>query len=324
MEKTMKFNKVLLINYGGKEFDDSHWKRIDDLGEKKVFLPKDDPAIEQELKDADCLLVKLGAKVEKVLIDKSPKLKYIGMFGAGYGNIDTKYAASKGIAVCNVTDYATEGVSEFVFGILLEFMRKIEQAKCQTRAGGFDEVDYFEVTEIKGKEFGVIGLGHIGGRIAEIAKAFGANVKYWSRNRKENYEKMGIAYQDLDALLETSDVISLNLNKNLDTVNFLNNDRVQKIKKGAIVINLSPMELVDLDAILSRVKHKDLVFILDHSDEMSLEQIKKMEPFMYQNSNLVVYPPVAYTTQETSTLKKEIFVSNMENFLKGRPRNRVN
>jgi len=335
-EEVMKFKKILLIDYRGEELDDSYWKRIDSICEKKVLLPKVNPydkkelalekelAIEKELKNADCLLVKLGAEVDKDMIDKAPNLKYIGIVGIGYGGIDTRYATSKSITVCNVLDYAYESVAEFAFGAILEYMREIERAKRQAKAYDFSEETYLNVTEIKGKEFGVIGLGQIGGRVAELGKAFGADVKYWSRTRKEKYEKMGIAYQGLEELLETSDVISLNLGRNAETVNFLNADRVQKIKKGAIVINLSPMELVDLDAILARVKQKDLAFILDHSDEMPPEQIEKMKPFMGENSNLVVYPPVAYTTREASALKKEMFVRNIENFLKGKPSNKVN
>jgi glycerate dehydrogenase len=322
----MSFNKAVFIKYSGTELDPSHWERIDKICKERILIPADDPGLESQLKDADCILVKLGATVGKDLIDKTPKLRYIGMFGTGVNKIDKKYAASKGIVVCNVADYATEGVAEFVFGILLEFIREIERAKRQARAraGSFSEDTYFDVTEIKGKQFGVIGLGHIGGRIAEIAQAFGANVKYWSRNRKERYEKMGIAYQELDTLLEKSDVISLNLEKNDNTNNFLNKDRVQKIKEGAIVINPSPMELVDLDAILARVKQKDMVFILDHPDEMSPEQINKMEPFMGKKSNLVVYPPVGYTTKEASALKKEKFVSDLEKFVDGKqPENQV-
>lgn len=321
----MLFKKALLLKYAGNELDDSQFKRLDKVCEEKVLIPPEDPRLESQLKDTDCLLVKLGAEVKKDLIDKAPKLKYIGMFGTGYGRIDTKYAASKGITVCNVADYATEAVAEFAFGILLEYLRHIERAKAQARGYNFDEGTYFNVAEIKGLAFGIIGLGHIGARTAEIAKSFGAEVKYWSRNRKAKYEKKGIEYTKLDKLLRTSDVVSINLSKNDDTVNFLNKERIQEIKSSAVVINLSPMELVDLDSMLERLERKELTFILDHSDEMPLDQINKMKPLMKPGSNLIVYPPVAYTTKEASALKKEIFISDIESFAANRkPKNKVN
>ncbi len=314
----MKFKKILLLKYTGNELQSKYWEQMDTLCEEKVMVLPDDPALDTHLKDADCLLVRLGAKVGKEIINKAPKLKYIGMLGTGYGGIDTSYAASKNITVCNIADYATEAVSEFAFSLILECIRDIEKAKRQAKEGDYS--DDFIGSEIKGKNFGVIGLGNIGSRTAEIAKGFGANVQYWSRRRKNNYEKMGIQFQNVTTLLQSSDFISINLAFTPDTENFLNKERIEMIKKDAIVINLSPMELIDLDALVVRLKQGNITFILDHPDEMTSEQLDKVKPY----SNCIVYPPIGYLTKEAADLKQGIFVGNMKNFLTGSPTNKVN
>lgn len=316
----MKFKKILLLNYTGKELEKIYWDRIDKLGDKKSILAANDSSLTGQLENTDCLLVKLGAKVGKEIIDKAPKLKYIGMLGTGVGGIDLECATKKKIAVCNIADYATEGVAEFTFGIIIDYLRELERAKQQARKADYSEATFFTGTEIKGKNFGVIGLGHIGARVAEITKGFGAKVLYWSQNRKKNYEKMGIKYKNINDLLKSSDIITLNLSLNPQTNNFLNKERVKLIKKGALLVNTSPMELIDLKALAARLKNKDLSFILDHSDEMTKEQLDLVKPC----KNCVIYPPLGYTTQEATALKKGIFVGNLENFLKGKPTNRVN
>lgn len=316
----MKFKKILLLNYTGKELEKSYWDRVDKLCEEKIIFAADGPTLSNQLKNTDCLLVKLGAKVGKEIMDKAPKLKYIGMLGTGVGGIDLVYAKKKKITVCNITDYATEGVAEFTFGVIIDYLRELERAKHQARKADYSEASFFTGTEIKGKNFGVIGLGNIGSRVAEIAKAFGAKVSYWSRSRKKKLEKIGIKYKTINDLLKSSDIITINLSLNPQTNNFLNKERVKLIKKGALLVNTSPMELIDSKALALRLKNKNISFILDHSDEMTKEQLDLVKPY----KNCVIYPPLGYTTQEATALKKGIFVGNLENFLEGKPTNKVN
>lgn len=309
---TKKYKKILCLDYTGKELSLSYWKQIDRLCVKKLLINKQNASFLKELKDADCLLVKLGAKVDKEIIDNAPRLRYVGMLGTGVGGIDIAYAKSKDIVVVNITNYATEAVAEFTFGVILDHIREIEKAKMQARKGNYSEAGFSGV-EIKGKNFGAIGLGNIGLRTAELAKAFGANVTYWSRKRKKLPEKNGIIYQDLEKLLQNSDFITLNLSLNPDTQNFINKQRVSMIKKGCVVVNVSPMELIDLPALVKRLGKNDMTFIFDHSDEMTKEQLAMLKPY----PNCIIHLPIGYTTKEATELKQKIFVENLQNFLKG-------
>ena len=311
----MKLQKIVCLGFGGQELEDNYWEELDALAEKRVFA--DEATGVAEHSDADAVLVKLGAKFGKDLIDKFPSLKYIGMLGTGYGGIDTAYAASKGITVTNIADYATEAVTELTFGILLEYYRDIAKARSQAKAGDYS--DDFSGGEVKGKKFGVIGLGDIGTRTAQLAQAFGADVCYWSRNRKQDAEATGIKYAELDDLIANSDILTINLAYNSETDGIINSDRIGKIKHHAIVINPSPMELVDFDALLERLKQNDIVFMLDHSDEMTEEQLKALNPL----DHVIVYPAIGYITSEASALKKRIYIDNVKNYLEGKPTNNV-
>src|SRR3990167_8421676 len=120
----MKLGKIVALGFSGNELEDEYWNQIDGLANSRISIESEGESASKH-PDADGLLVKLGAKVPKELIDKFSNLKYIGMLGTGYGGIDAKYAASKDITVTNIADYATEGVAEFTLGILLEYLRDI-------------------------------------------------------------------------------------------------------------------------------------------------------------------------------------------------------
>ncbi len=308
---TKKCRKVLCMDYTGKELALPYWKQIDRLCAKKLLINKQNASFTKELQNTDCLLVKLGAKIDKEIISKAPRLRYIGMLGTGMGGIDIAYAKSKGIVVANIANYATEAVAEFTFVLILNHIREIERAKMQAGKGKYSEAGFSGV-EIKGKNFGIIGLGNIGARIAELAKAFGANVIYWSRNRKKLLEKKGFKYQGLEKLLQNSDFITLNISLNPDTQNFIDKQRANMIKKGCVVVNVSPMELVNLPALIKRLGKNDIAFILDHSDEMTGEQLALLRSY----PNCIIHLPIGYTTKEATELKQKIFVENLKNFLK--------
>lgn len=304
--------KILCIGYSGSELHEEYWTQIKGLATEVVLIEED-----VELHhDAGAVLLKLGAKFTKEDMDKFENLKYVSILGTGYGGIDTEYAASKNIVVTNVADYATQSVAEFTFGIMLEYLRDLSRAKNEASGGDYSE-NRFSATEISEKNFGIVGLGAIGTKTAALAKAFGANVSYWSRNDKERAD---YNYKSIDDLVEESDVLTVSVALNSETDGMLNEELIGKIKKGAVVINISPMELVDLDALAERLAKGDLTFILDHADEMSVEDLAKIKDF----DNCIIYPPIGYVTDEATKAKQQIFIDNIKHYLKGPPRNKVN
>ena len=296
-----KFKKILVTGFDKSNLDENVWARIRKLTNSVVFNPA---------KDVDCLFSRFN-KVDKEVIDSFPNLKYIGLLATGTGTIDLSYAKRKKIVVCNIPGYATESVAEWVFALILEYLRDLERAKQIARKEEFSG-NGFSATEILVNKFGIVGLGRIGRRVAQIAQAFGANVVYWSRTKKD-----GFKYEKLDDLVKTSDFISLHALTTKDTEGILD---VSKVKPGAIVVNVSGMEQVNIPALEKRLAKGDITFILDHPDEMKPQDVKKLAKF----PKCIIYPPIGYVSKEGRILKQEIFVANIENFLKGKPTNKVN
>lgn len=297
----MKFKKILVTGFSRENLDKNVWAKIESLTEKLVFEPED---------GVDCLFSRFN-KVDKQLINSLSDLKYIGLLATGTGTVDLNYAKEKGITVCNVPGYATESVAEWVFGLILEHLRQLEKAKQAARNGDFSG-DGFSASEIKGKKFGIIGLGRIGQRVAQITQGFGANVIYWSRTKKA-----GFKYEPLDTLVRTCDFISLHALTLKDTYEILD---ITKVKAGAVVVNVSGMEQVNITALEKRLAKNDITFILDHPDEMKPEDVKSLAKF----PNCIIYPPIGFITAEARVNKQQIFVSNLENFLAEKPINIVN
>jgi glycerate dehydrogenase len=309
---------VLLLGFADQDLEPQYWDRLKQVGEITMSSP-DSPQLSDQLSHAEALLIKLGMGADKALIDTAPKLRYIGMLGTGYGRIDAVYAAERGIAVCNVADYSTEGVAEFTIGALLDHMRELNRARAQAAAGDYSEAT-FAGTEIRGKTFGVVGLGNIGRRVAEtVSTGFGANTIYWSRSEKSGLPS-AIERVAIEDLLASSDIVSLHLELNPNTERFIDRDALARLRKGAIMINTAPMELVDIDALVERLGSEEIAFILDHSDELAPSDAEKLARY----PNCILYPPIAYTTVEATAAKQDIFVGNLEHFVQGSPTNQVN
>ncbi|MBU1031738.1 hypothetical protein KKE03_02325 [Patescibacteria group bacterium] len=315
----MKFKKALLINISEDRLDSIYWKKLNSLVENKVFLPKDSPQIQKELADTDCILTGFQIDVGKAEIDSAPNLKYVSVLATAYGKIDTDYAKKKGIIVTNIPGYSTESVAEFVFAVILEKIRGIAEAKERGSKGNYSEAG-IKTTEIKDKVFAVLGLGRIGSRVAEIAKGFGADVRYWSKNRKKDLEKSGIKFQDADKLISEADIISLHFAETPETKHFLNKKRINNIKADSLIISTVPNEITDLEALEKRLKKGDITFISDHAEELDPKDAKKLSKY----KNCILYPPIGYISAEARIAKQEIFLGNMEAFLKSKPQNVVN
>lgn len=304
----MKFKKVLVTGFDRSDLDEDIWERVQKNADKIIFKPE---------AGVDCLFSKFN-KIDKKFIDSLPQLKYIGVLATGYATVDYEYAKLKKIVVSNVPGYATESVAEYVFALILEYLHDLEKAKQIARKGDFSG-DGFSAYEIKGKQFGIIGLGRIGSRVAEIAMGFGAKVSYYSKNRKKDIEKKGVKYESIDTLIKTCNFLSLHLSKTKETEGILNKKRINTVQKGAVVINTAPMELIDISALANRLKKDNMTFIFDHPDEMEKKDVERLA----KCKNCIVYPPIGFVTEEAKLIKQEIFVSNLENFLKGKPINQV-
>lgn len=311
----MKFKKAVLVNIQDTHFDKKYWDQIDELVEKRISLSRDDPKLISELKDCDCLMLGFQVPTDKDIFDAAPNLKLINILATAYGTVNLEIAKQRGIPVCNLAGYSTEAVAEFTIAILLFQIRQLEEGVKRGKAGNYD-FEGMSARELKNSNFGVVGLGSIGGRVAELAAGFGANVSYWSRNKKDN----PYSYKELESILSESDYISINVAQTPETENLLNDKTIPLIKSGAVVISTVPPEVVDTNAMASRLAKGDITYISDHGDEMSEENLNKIK----QYPNCVLLPAIGFITAEARINKQEIFVGNLKAALEQKPQNKVN
>lgn len=312
----MKFKKAVLVKIADTHFDSKYWDQINDLVEQKVSLSVDDPNLKDELKDCDCLLLGFQVPVGKDLLDAAPNLKYIGVLATAYGTVDIEAAAKRNIPVCNLGGYSTESVAEFTIAAILHEIRNIKEGLKRAESGNYS-FDGIRARELKNSNFGVIGLGNIGNRVAELAAGFGAKVSYWSRNKKDS----PFNYQELNDLISSCTFISVNVAESEDTINFLNENNLSLLKSDSVLISTVPPTIIDTDALVDRLSKKDITFIFDHPAEMKEEELQKLTEL----ENVVAYPSIAFLSDEARIAKQEIFIKNMTDFLEGKtPKNKVN
>jgi len=194
----------------------------------------------ERIKEADVVIVN-KQYIGKEEIDVAQNLKLICVSATGVNNIDVEYAKSKGIPVMNVVDYSTESVAQITFGSLLTLVNNTIYFDLVVKDGRYSANRHFTDTgrffhELKGLKFGVIGMGNIGKRVAQIATCFGCEVSYYSTS--------GVAHCSdypaisLDNLLTYSDIISIHSPLNDKTANLITMKELSKMKPSAILINM--------------------------------------------------------------------------------------
>lgn len=310
-------SKALFIDFKEGEIPSAYLDRINKILTSYEYISRDGPKLAALLVGTEIILCKFSTKIDKEIINAAPKLKYIGVLGTAFDAVDIRYARQKGITVCNLGGYSTEAVSEFFFATLFEVARELEKAKQQAKREDYSST--LIGIELKGKTLGVLGVGKIGGRIAEIGLGVGMKVIYFDKENKPTLDSLGAQRKELDVVFSQSDFVSLNLILNQETMSIINQDRIQLLKTGCIFINLSPPTLVDQKAMIERARRGAVTFIFDHSDDIESSLAKEF----LATPNCIVYPPIGFRTNEANTAKWEILTSNIEKFIQGIPQNVV-
>lgn len=311
--------KALFIDFKEGDTPAPYFNRIRRLFRTIKFVQRNDKGIAKELLDTDAIFCKISTRIDKEIFDSAPSLKYVGVQSTAFDAIDAKYARSKKVAVCNLGGYSTEAVAEFAIAVMFEQARELERAKNKARKYDFGFADFMG-KDLRGRSLGVIGAGKIGSRIAELGLGIGMKVFYFSRSRNPALEKLGAKKKTIDAILTGCEFITLGLALNKGTEGILNKKRINSIKNGSTLISLTPPKLLNNEAVLKRTDKGEITFIFDHSDDVDLALAKRY----LKSKGAVVYPPVAFRTEEANTNRFETFAANIENFVKGKPQNVVN
>ena len=289
---------------------------FDALGEviKYGFTTEEEAA--ERTKDADVVIINKVPINEKT-IGEAEHLKLVCVTATGTNNLDKEYLAGKNIAWRNVAGYSTETVAQHTFALLFYLLDKLsyydEYVKTEKYVNDTMFTHFGSVFhDLNGMTWGIIGLGNIGRRVADLAKAFGCHVIYYStsgRNSQEGYERV-----DFDTLLQTSDIVSVHAPLDEHTKNLMDAKAFGKMKKSAIFLNLGRGPIV---------VEKDLADALNNGkiaaaglDVLADEPMCKDNPLreIKDSTKLIITPHIGWASVEARTRLMQLVLENAKNF----------
>ena len=316
--------KIVILDGYTANPGDLSWDGLKAWGEVEVYDRT--PASETVARAADAEIV----LTNKVVIGREemaqlPHLLYIGVLATGYNVVDLEAAKERHIVVTNVPAYSTESVAQMVFAHLLAVTNHTEGYAMENRQGRWSQSPDFcyydeSIHELSGKTFGIVGLGNIGRRVAQIALAFGMQVKALTSKPVEALPE-GIQKADLQELFRTSNVISLHCPLTSDTHHLVNSETIAQMNSDTILINTGRGPLVDDEAVAAALEAGRLKAYC--ADVMTEEPPREDNPLL-KAKNAYITPHIAWATFEARQRLIQVATDNVGAFLNGHPQNQVN
>ncbi|WP_444302292.1 D-2-hydroxyacid dehydrogenase [Leyella stercorea] len=316
--------KIVVLDGQGVNPGDISWSRIEELGELTVYPRTAPEEVLQHVGDAEIALTNKTV-FDANIIAQLKNTKYIGVLATGYNVVDTKAARERGIVVTNIPAYSTDSVAQMVFAHLLNVSNHVEHYAEETRNGVWSRCPDFcywnkPLFELAGKTLGIVGLGNIGMKVAQIAQAFGMNVLAYTSKTPDQLPE-GIRKTTLDGLFGASDVVSLHCPLTDTTRELMNNTSIEKMRDGAILINTGRGPLVNEADVADALASGKLGTYC--ADVLSCEPPSPSNPLVGA-PHAFITPHVAWATLEARLRLMDIAVNNIKSFLEGSPINVVN
>lgn len=316
--------KIVVMDGKGVNPGDMSWKQIQQFGELIVYERTASEEIIDHVGDAEIVLTNKTVFDEDT-IAKLKNVKYIGVLATGYNVVDLKAASKRGIVVTNIPAYSTDSVAQMTFAHILNVTNHVDHYARASRDGEWSRCPDFcywdkPLVELAGKTIGIIGLGNIGMKVANIALNFGMNViAYTSKEPKEIPN--GINKASIDNILSDSDIISLHCPLTKQTRELINKDSIAKMKRSVIVVNTGRGPLVNEEDVANAL-HKGLIGAYC-ADVMCSEPPSADNP-LFVEQNAYITPHVAWASKEARIRLMDIAEKNIHSFLSGKPINVVN
>ena len=311
---------AILDDYQRVALKSADWSRLEKRGiEVRVFhdaFRSPDEAAEK-LAPFDILCpMRERTAFPKALLDRLPNLKFVALTGLRAGSMDSKSLGERGIPVSHTRPGdSTSSTSELCWGLIIAAARGLEKGMQNMRAGRWHE-GVPAGLGLAGKRLGLVGLGRIGAYVGRVGKAFGMDVAAWSQNlTREKAAEEGVRYLPKEELLETSDVVSIHLVLSDRTRGLLGKKDLERMKPGAILVNVSRGPIVDEAALLAALRENRLHAALDVYDR---EPLPQDHPFR-RLENVTLAPHLGYVNDETYRVFHQDTVENVEAWLAGKP-----
>jgi lactate dehydrogenase-like 2-hydroxyacid dehydrogenase len=296
-------------------YGDTSLKGFESLGDVTIYPTTSADETCDRVRDAD-VVVTNKVVINDSVMESALNLKLICVAATGMNNIDHDAAARRGISVTNVAGYSTDAVVQHTFSMLFYLMGHSRYYDEYVKSGSWQKETVFahigpSFSELRGKTWGIIGLGEIGRNVAKIASAFGANVCYYStsgKNENSDFEKT-----TLSRLIENSDIISIHAPLNSSTENLISHSELLQMKDGAVLLNLGRGGIVDEDALSVIIDVKPIFVGLD---VLVKEPMKTPHPLLAikQPERLYITPHIAWTSREARERLIDATIENIEIF----------
>lgn len=297
--------------------EDIDLSAYDALGEVVKYGFSTLEEIPERVKDADVLIVNKIA-INEQTIGNAKNLKLVCVTATGTNNLDKEYLKKRGIAWRNVAGYSTESVTQHTFALLFYLLEKIRYYDDYVKDEKYINDTVFthfaeHFNEVNGKTWGIIGLGTIGRRVADIAKAFGARVIYYSASgspAQEGYEQV-----DFETLLTTSDIVSVHAPLNGYTKDLMDREAFAKMKKTAIFLNLGRGPIVVEQDLYEALETGEIAAA--GLDVLCEEPMSETNPLakIKDSKKLIITPHIAWASVEARNRLMQIIVEQIREFL---------
>ncbi|MBN2832527.1 MAG: D-2-hydroxyacid dehydrogenase [Campylobacterales bacterium] len=285
-----------------------------------VFEAFDTTSLEERVEYIGDAKIVLTNKVliDKAVMDACPNLGLICITATGMNNVDLEYAKHKGIVVKNVAGYSTASVAQTTLMLALNLLGKLAYYDAYVKSGAWVKSPIFThlgqpFSEIKGKRWGIIGLGNIGKEVAKIATAFGAEVLYYSTsgaNHNGTYQQLS-----LDEMMRTCDIVSIHAPLNEKTRYLVRKEQLIMMKKGAILINVGRGGIVHEGDLAEVMDNKELFAGLDVLEK---EPMEANHPLLHVKhcERLIITPHIAWASVEARRELIRLVGENIKDFLR--------
>lgn len=298
----------------GEDIDLTEYNKF---GQVVIYDYSTDDQIPERVNDAD-IIVCNKMPINEQTVGKAKNLKLVCVTATGTNNLDKKYLEEKKIAWRNVAGYSTEAVAQHTFALLFYLLEHLSYYDDYVKSDKYvnDRMfTHFEkhFNELSGKKWGIIGLGNIGRRVADIAGCFGASVSYYSTSGKNN--NSDYSQVDFDTLLQESDIISIHAPLTEETLGLIDKSALDKMKKTAILINVGRGPII---------VEKDLAQALDSGkiaaaglDVLDIEPMSEDNPLRHikDSEKLIITPHIAWAAVEARQRLMHIIAGQIEEFI---------
>lgn len=297
----------------GEDMDFSQFARLADVDEYDFTTPEQAP---ERVADADIVIVN-KVPINRQTIRGAQNLKLVCVTATGTNNLDKDYLAERGIEWRNAAGYSTESVAQHTFAMLFYLLEHLRYYDDYVKGGEYiNDVmfTHFARTfhQLTGKTWGIIGLGAIGRRVAEIARMFGAEVIYYSASGAP--AQKGYRQVDLDTLLHDSDIVSVHAPLNVYTEGLMNREAFASMRSHAIFLNLGRGQIVVEEALADALNAGQIAAA--GLDVLCREPMAMDSPLLkvVEKDRLLITPHIGWASVEARTNLMDIVAEHIRRF----------